>query len=265
MNLKSMCRGAVFIVAGAVLTTGCAIPHVPSRIVYEDPVNFVRLETDKTVLPEWPQGHFSHPATLGKEVLRAVLSGLKVQEHRIAPQQWIQGTAPIVPAFDEGEVALLSEQLAEGFEQAQYNERVTFYLSEPLTFFRRMVTSGGMYVRGKELHVILGNWKIIYGIPAYGMIYDRRYPMRPTAAKGFDLLFEPADAVIQQQSSLLDTLFANTKDELVIDLSKLAVSPPKTESVGPTSFHLFDSKTGENDHFDAKRRRDMRGTSLTAS
>jgi hypothetical protein len=120
-------------------------------------------------------------------------------------------------------------------------------------------------VRGKELHVILGNWKIIYGIPAYGMIYDRRYPMRPTAAKGFDLLFEPADAVIQQQSSLLDTLFANTKDELVIDLSKLAVSPPKTESVGPTSFHLFDSKTGEDDHFDAKRRRDMRGTSLMAS
>jgi hypothetical protein len=202
---------------------------------------------------------------LGKEVLRAVLSGLKVQEHRIAPQQWIQGTAPIVPAFDEGEVALLSEQLAEGLEQAQYNERVTFYLSEPLTFFRRMVTSGGMYVRGKELHVILGNWKIIYGIPAYGMIYDRRYPMRPTAAKGFDLLFEPADAVIQQQSSLLDTLFANTKDELVIDLSKLAVSLPKTESVGPTSFHLFDSKTGEDDYFDAKRRRDMRGTSLMAS
>ncbi|MCP9438393.1 MAG: hypothetical protein NNA20_00695 [Nitrospira sp.] len=260
-----MCQVAVFVVTGAVLMTGCAIPHVPSRIVYEDPVNFVRLEIDKTVLPEWPQGHFSHPAMLGKEVLRAVLLGLKVQEHRIAPQQWIQGTAPIVPAFDEEEVALLSEQLAEGLEQAQYNERVTFYLSEPLAFFRRMVTSGGIYVRGKELHVILGNWKIIYGIPAYGMIYDRRYPMRPTAAKGFDLLFEPADAVIQQQSSLLDTLFANTKDELVIDLSKLAVSPPKTESVGPTSFYLLDSETDENDHFDAKRRQDICGTSLTAS
>lgn len=218
------------------LINGCAIPQVPSRIVYEDPVNFVRLETDKTVLPEWPPGHFSHPASLGKEVMRAVLSGLRIQEHRILPQQWIQGVAPIVPAFDNEEVEWLSEQLAEGLAQARYNERVTFYLSEPLTFFRRMVTSGGLYVRGNELHILLGNWKIIYGIPAYGMIYDRRYPMRPTAAKGFDLLFDQPEAVIPQDSSILDDLFANTKDELVIDLSKVTVSP-KTESGGlPLSF-----------------------------
>lgn len=226
----------VMVVALIALMDGCAIPQVPSRIVYEDPVNFVRLETDKTVLPEWPQGHFSHPAPLGKEVMRTVLSGLRIQEHRILPQQWIQGVAPIVPAFDEEEVEWLSEQLAEGLAQARYNERVTFYLSEPLTFFRRMVTSGGLYVRGNELHILLGNWKIVYGIPAYGMIYDRRYPMRPTAAKGFDLLFEPAEAIIPQHSSLLDDLVANTKDELVIDLSKLAVSP-KTGSGGPTSSH----------------------------
>jgi hypothetical protein len=218
------------------MLAGCAIPHVPSRIVYEDPVNYVRLETDKTVLPEWPQGHFSHPAMLGKELLRMVLSGLKVQEHRITPQQWIQGVAPIVPVFEDEEVALLSAQLAEGLAQAQYNERVTFYLSQPLTFFRRTITSGGIYVQGKELHILLGNWRIIYGVPAYGMIYDRRYPMRPTAAKGFDLLFEPAAAVIPQESSMLDEIFANAKDELVIDITKLEAPPSEP---GPSSPNVF--------------------------
>jgi hypothetical protein len=215
---------------------GCAIPHVPSRIVYEDPVNYVRLEEDKTVLPEWPQGHFSHPAVLEKELLRTILSSLKVQEHRITPQRWLQGEAPLVPVFTEEELALLSAQLADGLAQAQYNERVTFYLSQPLTFMRRTITSGGVYVRGNELHLLLGNWRIIYGVPAYGMIYDRRYPMRPTAAKGFNLFFEPADAVIAQESSFVDDLFANTKDELVIDLSKVQIADPVPSSRSPSVF-----------------------------
>jgi hypothetical protein len=57
------------------------------------------------------------------------------------------------------------------------------------------------------------------------MIYDRRYPMRPTAAKGFYLYFYPAEATIAQQHSLWDTLLANRNDELVIDLTKLFPGP----------------------------------------
>lgn len=236
MRLKSACATSAFTLTACLLLTACAIPHVPSRIVYEDPVNYVRLEEDKNVLPEWPPGHFSHPATVEKEVLRSILSGLKVQEHRIALQRWFQGEAPLVPVFNDDEVALLSAQLAEGLAQAQYNERVTFYLSEPLTFSRRTITSGGIYVQGNELHILLGNWRIIYGVPSYGMIYDRRYPMRPTAAKGFDLFFEPAEAIVPQKSSLLDDLLANTKDELVVDMTKLATSEAAPVPVSPNVF-----------------------------
>jgi hypothetical protein len=236
MYLKSICHTLTSALTVILVSGGCAIPHVPSRIVYEDPVNYVRLEEDKTVLPEWPQGHFSHPAVLEKEMLRTILSSLKVQDHRIAPQRWLQGEAPLVPVFTEEELALLSAQLVDGLAQAQYNERVTFYLSQPLTFMRRTITSGGIYVRGNELHLLLGNWRIIYGVPAYGMIYDRRYPMRPTAAKGFNLFFEPADAVIPQESSLMDALFANTKDELVIDLNKIESTVPAPRSRTPNVF-----------------------------
>ena len=70
----------------------------------------------------------------------------------------------------------------------------------------------------------MGNWQILYGIPAYGMIYDRRYPMRPMA-QGFYLYFYPAEATITQQHSLWDTLLANTTDELVIDLTKAVPGP----------------------------------------
>ena len=168
--------------------------------------------------------------------MRTILSSLKVQEYRIALQRWLQGEAPLVAVFTEEELALLSAQLTDGLAQAQYNERVTFYLSQPLTFMRRTITSGGVYVRGNELHLLLGNWRIIYGVPSYGMIYDRRYPMRPTAAKGFNLSFEPAEAVIAQESSFVDDLFANTKDELVIDLSKVQIADPAPSSRSSSVF-----------------------------
>ncbi len=214
--------GRWYLISALLLLAGCAIPQTPFRTVYEDPVNYVRLEQDDAVLPEWPPGHHSHPKGFDVEQVRRILAGLAVQEHRIWLQKWIQGEAPMVPVFKEEEIALLAPQMAEAFGEAKYNERVTFYLSQPQTSVKRIITTGGMYLRDSELHIVLGNWQIVYGIPTYGMIYDRRYPMRPTVAKGFDLYFAPVEAVVAQRSSLWDTLLANNKDELVIDLNRLA-------------------------------------------
>lgn len=218
----------VFLALSTVLVVGCAVPHIPSRIVYEDPVNYVRLEEDADVLTEWPPTHHTHPFLIEPGTIRTILTGMKVQEHRTALQRWFLGASPVVPAFTDEEVTLLSAQLAGALAEANYNERVTFYLSQPQTFARRIITTGGLYIHGTELHFLLGNWRIIYGIPAYGMIYDRRYPMRPTAAKGFDLLFQPAEAVIPLKSSVIDEIFANAKDELVVDLTKLEPPEPVT-------------------------------------
>ena len=207
------------------LLAGCAIPILPYRAVYEDPVNYVRLEVDDAVLPEWPPSAHAHPKAMGSEEVARLLGGISVKEHRIWLQNWLQGEAPLMPAFRPEELTLLSEQIAEAFAAAKPDERVTFYLSQPQTSVKRIITTGGLYVHGTELHFILGNWQIVYGIPTYGMIYDRRYPMRPTAAKGFDLFFEPEVATITQQHSLWDTLLANANDELVIDLTKTIPSP----------------------------------------
>jgi hypothetical protein len=206
--------------ATVALLAGCAIPHVPFRTIYEDPVNYVRLEEDDSVLPEWPPGHHNHPRLFTTEQITLILRGMTVQEHRMWLQKWIQGEAPFVPVFKDDEITLLAQQIAQAFAEAKYNERVSFYLSQPQTSVKRVITTGGMYIHDNEMHILLGNWQIVYGIPTYGMIYDRRYPMRPTAAKGFDLYFHPSEAVIKQRSSVWDTIFANTKDELVIDMGR---------------------------------------------
>jgi len=209
----------------ALLLTACAIPMVPYRAVYEDPVNYVRLEVDDEVLPEWPPSAHAHPKAMRAEDVARILGGISVKEDRIWLQRWLQGEAPLMPAFRPEELALLSQQISEAFALARPDERVTFYLSQPQTSVKRVITTGGVYVHGTELHFILGNWQVVYGIPTYGMIYDRRYPMRPTAAKGFYLFFDPGEATITQRHSLWDTLLANTNDELVIDLTKTVSGP----------------------------------------
>ena len=207
------------------LLAGCAIPMVPYRSVYEDPANYVRLERDETVLPEWPPSAHAHPNALRAEDLSHILRSISVKEHQVWLQKKLQGEAPLAPAFRPEELTLLSQQIAEAFAAAKPDERVTFYLSQPLTSVKRIITTGGLYIHGTELHFILGNWQVLYGIPTYGIIYDRRYPMRPTAAKGFYLYFYPADATITQQHSLWDTLLANSTVELVIDLTKTVSGP----------------------------------------
>jgi hypothetical protein len=211
-------------ISALLFLAGCAIPYVPYRAIYEDPVNYVRLEEDDAVLPEWPPSAHTHPKAITVEETTNLLRGFMVQERRIWLQRWIQGEAPFEAAFREHEIRLLAPQLAEALATAKPNERITYYLSEPQTSVKRTITTGGLYMSGTEMHFIVGNWQIVYGIPTYGMIYDRRYPMRPTAAKGFDLFFQPHNAVVKQQTSLWDALLANTKDELVIDLGKIGVS-----------------------------------------
>ena len=212
------------------LLAACAIPQVPSETVYEDPVNFVRLERDPHVLEEAPYTKHTHPLLISSEDMAIVLRGLSVKQRQIALQLWLTGEAPREPALTQAEIALLAPKLAEALGRADPNERVSYYLSRPETSIKRVITSGGMYVEDHELHVILSNHRIVYGIPAYGMVYDRRYPMRPTAAKGFDLFFEPAEAVVPQQWTWWDRILGQEEDELVISLVKLGI----TRSVAST-------------------------------
>ena len=202
------------------LLLACAVPPVPARIVYEDPTDFVRLEPDPDVYPDLPQTLHSHPTELSVDAVISVLEGLYVRETRNRLQRYFIGVAPLEPVFRDDEIAWLAPRIAEALAEARPEEQVTFYISYPQTSIKREITSGGLYVHDHRLHFRLANHRIIYGIPAYGLVYDRRYPTSPTAAKGFDLFFDPASAVIRQQTSWWDYLTGRAKDELVLDLQK---------------------------------------------
>jgi hypothetical protein len=199
----------------------CAVPHVPSRTVYEDPTNFVRVEADHRVLPERPETRHAHPAMIETDDMAAILRGITVRDRRLKVHVWISGEAAFEPAFTEAEIELLAAKLADALAKATPEERATYYLSYPQTSVKREITSGGLYVQGGELHFTLSNHREVYGIPAYGMVYDRRYPVLPIAPKDFDVFFEPSHAVVPRGFSLWDVIWGLEKDDVIIDLNKL--------------------------------------------
>ena len=102
-----------------VLTTlGCAIPRSP-RAPSEDPVNFVRLELDANVLPEWPPGILrirrSSPMTRSGGCCWAS----PCREHRTAVQRWIGENRGACRCFVMEKLRFWCRQLVEALRLAR--------------------------------------------------------------------------------------------------------------------------------------------------
>lgn len=208
------------------LSVGCAVGAIPGEVVYQDPTTFVRIEPDPSVIADEPETAHTHPGTIGADDFKAILAGFRVRDHRLRLYSMLAGEAPWEPVFTDMELDLLAPRLSEALARASPSERVIYYLSQPRTPIKREVTSGGFYVQGNRLHFVIANHDVQYGVPAHGVVYDRRYPMRPTGPKWFDLHFEPEGAVVEQSYGVIDFLLGREKDEVVIDLGKLGLGLP---------------------------------------
>lgn len=217
------------------------MPTVPSHTVYEDPANFVRLEFDRKAAQDSASA-YEHPIRISERHMKNILEGLAVQERQIPFEEFFSGPPQKEAVFDGDEIRFLAPRLVEALAEANPEERVTFYVSRPQSSIKRQVTSGGLYVDDNLLHIVLGNHQAVYGIPAYGMVYDRQRPTMPISPKGFTLLFEPDEAVIKQGHGLWDVLLGRDSDEVVIDLAEV--------TAGDTSASLCSAGTIPSDRDD---------------
>ncbi len=211
------CAGGVF---------GCASPKFSSYLVYENPTTFVRLESSPWTDKDEPDTWNAHPAALSRQQIRRALEGLRVREHRVALIRWIHGIAELEPVFRKEEIELLVPRLLEGLELALPQELVTFYVSHPVNATKREVTSGGLYLTDGRLHIILSNYRAVYGIPPAGLIYDRRYPLFSLGPLGVDILYQAGkeELVFAKEEGLYDAVFGDERSgEIVLELSRLSL------------------------------------------
>lgn len=202
----------------------CQSRQFPTVTVYESPASFVRLEADPMVQRD--AGH-SHPVTVTAEQMAVVLSGLMIEEpSRLLSFLDTNKEPRRHPAFNEAEIRFFAPLLAKGLGMATAEEVVTFYQTHQDTAIIRKVTSGGMFVDGEELHVVLSNYRSpTHSASDPGVddtLDDRLTPMRRMAPQEASLYFEPSDAIAPSQTSFLSSLFSAERREVVVLYKRLA-------------------------------------------
>lgn len=134
------------------ILTGCFGPKEPPRYLDEGEHHLVRLERVEET------ERYDHPAEIEVETLQSVLKSIVVRHevsflNRLITQQSETRRA----AFTPEEVILMSDRLKTALAMAAPEERVAFFLISQKNSFRTSITSGVVFVKGKEVHLIFGN------------------------------------------------------------------------------------------------------------
>ena len=208
----------------------CAPNHFTTVTLYDNPSAFVRLETDPTVQPG--QGH-SHPVTITPDQVAAVLHGVIIEEPITRLPFYDDMSQPHRHRVFDGETILLfAPLLALGLGQATPEEVVTFYRSKRISGTRREVTSGGLFVQGEALHLVLGNYRsptnYMADIGVADTMDDRLTPMRALAPQRGRLDFEPPNALQPSSPSGWWKFLQQARRELVVFFQKLPPLPLST-------------------------------------
>ena len=221
----------VWLSLGFTALVGCTSGEFPTLTIYDTPHAFVRLQADPMI--ERSVGH-SHPANVSTEQMAAVLQGIIVQEPMTRLPLYDDLSIPRRHrAFDEDAVIFWAPLLSLAFSKAMPEEVVTFYQSRRLSGVNREVTSGGMFLDGEDLHVLLSNYRSdthsTADIGVADTLDDRLTPLHSLAPQKGMLSFEPAE--FQQATELkgTGTLFHWDRRELILQVNRLPVKPLSSE------------------------------------
>lgn len=203
----------------------CQTRPIQTETIYDDPSRFVRLEVDSTVV-----GSHSHPINITTDAMIAVLSGVMIEEQPM----FMTPTSLLTkdkeprqhPAFNPEEVSFFAPIMAKGLGKAKAEEVVTFGQTSQMTTSTSKVTSGGVFVDGDELHLILSNYRSETNYaPDPGIsgttLDASSSPLRSIAPQRTKLYFEPRSAVAAPNEGILSSLLRPDRREIVILLKNL--------------------------------------------
>lgn len=195
------------------LCAGCAGPTIASRAVGGDATWFVRLDTflDARSTADL---RFDHPAEFSDAELAALLSRVQAQERvgllerKPFPQ----------PLFSPGEIKQLVPGLQKALRSAKPIEWTVFFSALPGGVVQE-VTSGGLFVKGNRLHVVVANHHERVPSGSDSLAAIRVNPLSPWGGKGVTLSFDPPRFVAGTQATWLGGSAATPASELVLDHS----------------------------------------------
>jgi hypothetical protein len=214
----SVSRLLVAACALALLCQACLGPVRDARPFHEAPDRFVRLEARYGDQRRAGATRFAHPFKLSPDEWARILSNIRVQSRKDT-FLFTMAKEPPTQAFAPDEIAYLGRTLSEAFAKAYPDEYVVFGLSRARSPQMSEITTGGWFVEGPRLHLILGNYR--HGVTrssAREQVWQD--PLRMDTAPYFDLVEGPYQTVVQGRG-IFSGLLAKDGPELAIDYEAL--------------------------------------------
>ena len=144
--------------------TACSTTAPTEKILFEDDRGSVSLHTIAN-----PSIQASHPISLEPALLALLLTGLEIHDHGIGPHRRVvegfAGQPATYPLFSEDQIRFLAPLLAEGLRSATANQAIEYRVvttragSNRLQSSIKETTSGSLYAHGRELYVILSQFR----------------------------------------------------------------------------------------------------------
>ncbi len=210
--------------------TGTACTTAPAgKILFDDPRGTVSLQTTSD-----PSIQATQPVNLEPALLAHVLKGIEVQyKEKHGLQSLIAGPSIPVLVFSDDQVQFLAPLLAEGLRSAGPDQRVAFRVlttheGSMLESSTTETTSGSLYAYGRQLCVILSQYRSSPKLTNLNTAGDSEYKSRPpdlTGLKDHIVLFTPRAA---QRSDMIDPPggLQTTDRFLAVDYQLLQQKPP---------------------------------------
>lgn len=197
----------VLVLGLAGFPAGCTASHFFTVTIYDSPGRVVKLQA----VPDANNGKgFSHPAYITEEKLAEVMRGLQVEIHNAPlsiPFLSGAGKSGRQRAFSDREIKLLAPQFAKGLAQATPEELITFYENAEVSDQYELTTSGGIFVKGDEIHFLLSNFGVKTRIWKDSEQYEAPYhlrPMEPIDPEPGRLVFNPSHLMVEPQRGILN-------------------------------------------------------------
>ena len=220
----------IFIVSLLLMATASLGTAPATRVacgLCEQPDRFVRLQTVPTDSRPVGSQRSTHPFTLSLEDWTSILAELHVQRQA----EWLLVPVPeepVMAAFTEEEVRYLSVTLSKAFAQAQPHEWVVFGLSRVTPQGLTELTTGGGYVAGPSLHVVLANYRKVVTMPSTRQLLWER-PLRPDDGPAYDLVAGNHRTIVRD-SGFVSRFLSPAPSELAIAYQALLLGGPAVAS-----------------------------------
>lgn len=186
MKMFERFLGVLVIVA---LSSGCGTPQFQTLTILDGRDRVVALQAMSD--PYGGKG-YDHPVSLAKEDMMQILRGVRVKRGLLS--------SSVGPAFSDTEIRLFAPHFVTALQKATPEEIVTFYETAQIDEEYDLTTSGGLFVAGGNLYVVLSNFSVKTRAWRDNENYEASYRNRPLEQMDPQpgrLLFEPREFMVE--------------------------------------------------------------------